>query len=63
MAVAFAAQSIIADLFNYFVIVFDKPFLKGDFIQIHQDLGTVEYIGIKLHHKKKQRRTAFDIQY
>ena len=47
VAVAFAAQSIIADLFNYFVIVFDKPFLKGDFIQIDQDLGTVEYIGIK----------------
>lgn len=47
VAVAFAAQSIIADLFNYFVIVFDKPFFKGDFIQIDQDLGTVEYIGIK----------------
>lgn len=47
VAVAFAAQSIIADLFNYFVIVFDKPFLKGDFIQIDQDAGTVEYIGIK----------------
>ena len=47
VAVAFAAQSIIADLFNYFVIVFDKPFLKGDFILIDQDLGTVEYIGIK----------------
>ena len=47
VAVAFAAQSIIADLFNYFVIVFDKPFLKGDYIQIDQDLGTVEYIGVK----------------
>lgn len=47
VAVAFAAQSIIADLFNYFVIVFDKPFLKGDYIQIDKDSGTVEYIGIK----------------
>ena len=47
MAVAFAAQSIIADLFNYFVIVFDKPFLKGDYIQIDADKGVVEYIGIK----------------
>ena len=47
VAVAFAAQSIISDLFNYFVIVFDKPFLKGDYIQIDQDLGTVEYIGVK----------------
>ncbi|WP_300711781.1 mechanosensitive ion channel family protein [uncultured Brachyspira sp.] len=47
VAVAFAAQSIIADLFNYFVIVFDKPFLKGDFIQIGDDKGVVEYIGVK----------------
>lgn len=47
VAVAFAAQSIISDLFNYFVIMFDKPFVKGDFIQIGTDLGTVEYIGIK----------------
>ena len=47
VAVAFAAQSIIADLFNYFVIVFDKPFLKGDYIQIDADKGVVEYIGIK----------------
>lgn len=47
VAVAFAAQSIIADLFNYFVIVFDKPFLKGDFIQVDADKGVVEYIGIK----------------
>ena len=47
VAVAFAAQSIVADLFNYFVIVFDKPFLKGDFIKVDQDLGTVEYIGVK----------------
>ena len=53
VAVAFAAQSIIADLFNYFVIVFDKPFLKGDFIQIDQDLGTVEYIGIKSTHIRR----------
>lgn len=47
VAVAFAAQSIIADLFNYFVIVFDKPFLKGDLIQVDMDKGVVEYIGIK----------------
>ena len=47
VAVAFVAQSIIADLFNYFVIVFDKPFLKGDYIQIDADKGVVEYIGIK----------------
>lgn len=47
IAVAFAAQSIISDLFNYFVITFDKPFIKGDYIQIDKDSGTVEYIGIK----------------
>lgn len=47
IAIAFAAQSIIADLFNYFVIIFDKPFIKGDFIQVGADSGTVEYIGVK----------------
>lgn len=47
IAVALAAQNILGDLFNYFVIFFDKPFEVGDFIIVDDKLGTVEYIGIK----------------
>lgn len=47
IAIALAAQSILGDLFNYFVIFFDKPFEVGDFIIVDEKLGSVEYIGIK----------------
>lgn len=47
IAIALAAQNILGDLFNYFVIFFDKPFEIGDFIIIDDKLGSVEYIGIK----------------
>lgn len=47
IAVALAAQNILGDLFNYFVIFFDRPFEIGDFIVVDQKSGTVEYIGIK----------------
>ncbi len=47
IAVALAAQNILGDLFNYFVIFFDRPFEVGDFIIVDDKLGTVEYIGIK----------------
>ncbi len=47
IAVALAAQTILGDLFNYFVIFFDKPFEIGDFIIIGDKLGVVEKIGIK----------------
>ncbi len=47
VAVALAAQTILGDLFNYFVIFFDKPFTVGDAITIGGHSGTVEHIGIK----------------
>ncbi len=47
IAVALAAQNILGDLFNYFVIFFDRPFEVGDFIIIDDKRGTVEAIGIK----------------
>ena len=47
IAVAFALQNILQDLFSSFTIYFDKPFRKGDFIIIGQDMGTVKHIGIK----------------
>lgn len=47
IAVALAAQTILGDLFSYFVIFFDRPFEIGDFIIIDSFMGTIEYIGIK----------------
>ncbi len=47
VAVALAAQTILGDLFNYFVIFFDRPFEEGDFIIIDNTMGVIENIGIK----------------
>ena len=47
IAVALAAQNILGDLFNYFVIFVDRPFEVGDFIVVDDKVGTVEHIGIK----------------
>lgn len=50
IAIALAAQTILGDLFNYFVIFFDKPFEIGDFIIVDDKMGVVEYIGVKSTH-------------
>jgi small-conductance mechanosensitive channel len=47
IAIALAAQTILGDIFNYFVIFFDRPFEVGDFIIVDDKMGTVEYIGLK----------------
>ena len=47
IAIALAVQNILGDLFASFSIVFDKPFVIGDFIIVGDFLGTVEYIGLK----------------
>src|SRR5690554_1508134 len=47
VAVAFAAQAVLADLFSYFTIFFDRPFEIDDFIVVGEYRGTVEYIGMK----------------
>jgi small-conductance mechanosensitive channel len=47
IAVALAAQAVLGDLFSYFVIFFDKPFVVGDFIIVGDKMGVVEYVGIK----------------
>lgn len=47
IAIALAAQAILGDLFSYFVIFFDKPFEIGDFINVDDKVGTIEYIGLK----------------
>ncbi len=47
IAVAFAFQNILKDIFGSFSIVFDKPFVMGDFISAGEHMGTVEEIGTK----------------
>ncbi len=47
LAIAFALQSILSDIFSSFSIYFDKPFEIGDFIIVGKDMGVVTKIGIK----------------
>lgn len=47
IAVALAAQNILGDLFASLSIMFDKPFVLGDFIVVGDLMGTVEKIGLK----------------
>lgn len=47
IAIAFALQNILSDVFASFSIYFDKPFKVGDFIIIGDDLGVVKKIGIQ----------------
>ncbi|MBU3942732.1 mechanosensitive ion channel family protein [Patescibacteria group bacterium] len=47
LAIAFAIQNILGDIFSSFSIYLDKPFQIGDFIIIGTDMGVVEKIGIK----------------
>ncbi len=47
IAIALAAQTILGDLFAYFIIFFDRPFEIGDSIMFDKEVGTVEYIGVK----------------
>ncbi|HUO88132.1 MAG TPA: mechanosensitive ion channel family protein [Rhizomicrobium sp.] len=47
IAIGLAAQGIFADLFGSLAIVFDKPFVQGDFIVFGSESGTIEHVGIK----------------
>lgn len=47
VAIGFASQSVIQDIFSYFTIQFDKPFEVGDFIVVGDFRGIVDYIGVK----------------
>ena len=47
IAIALAAQTILGDLFSYFVIFFDQPFEIGDFIVLDDKSGNIEYVGVK----------------
>jgi small-conductance mechanosensitive channel len=48
VAVGFATQNIVTDLFSSLSILLDKPFLVGDFIDVGNEMkGFVEYIGVR----------------
>ena len=47
IAVALALQNVFSDLFASLSIVFDKPFVIGDFIIVGEHLGAVEHVGLK----------------
>lgn len=47
LALAFAAQDAVANVFGSFVVFSDKPYKIGDWIQIAGIEGTVEEIGIR----------------
>ncbi len=47
VAIAFAVQNILEDIFASFSIHADEPFEVGDFIVVGDDKGTVKKIGVK----------------
>jgi small-conductance mechanosensitive channel len=47
IAVALAVQNILGDLLSSMTILFDKPFVVGDFIIVDTLMGTVEHVGLK----------------
>jgi small-conductance mechanosensitive channel len=47
IAVAFAVQNILSDIFSSMAIILDKPFRVGDFIAAGETIGVIENIGIK----------------
>jgi len=47
IAVAFAIQNVLSDLFAALSITFDQPFVVGDFIEVGDMVGAVERIGLK----------------
>lgn len=47
LAVAFAVQNILGDVFSSMAIILDKPFRVGDFVKAGETLGTIEHIGVK----------------
>ena len=47
IAIAFAFQNILSDLFSSFTIYVDKPFIQNDFIRFDDVAGTIIKIGIR----------------
>ncbi len=47
LAISFAFQNILEDIFAFFSIYFDKPFRIGDYVSFGWESGTIKNVGIK----------------
>ncbi len=47
IAIAFALQNVLSDMFAYVTIYLDKPFQIGDFVVFEDEMGTVTEIGTR----------------
>ena len=47
IAIAFAVQNILGDIFSSMAIILDKPFRIGDFVTVDGTAGVIEHIGVK----------------
>lgn len=61
VAIAFAAQKTIENMFGAASIAGDRPFQVGDFVSIGSDLGTVEDVGFRSTRLRTLARTVVTI--
>ncbi len=47
IAIAFALQSVLEDIFSSISIYFDRPFEIGDFVILGEHMGIIKHIGLK----------------
>ena len=59
LAIAFAAQNTVSNLFGAVSLILDKPFRVGDWVKINEVEGAIENIGLR----STRIRSAFDELY
>ena len=48
LAIGFGAQTLVKDVISGFFLLFDDTLGNGDLIRVGEDVGTVEYVGLRL---------------
>jgi MscS family membrane protein len=61
LAIAFAAQKTLEDLFGTVMLVGDQPIRVGDFCRVGQTLGTIENIGLRSTRIRTLDRTVVSV--
>lgn len=61
LAIAFAAQESIRDLFGSITVFLDKPFVVGDVVKIGEIEGTIEKVGIRSTRVRTASRTLVTV--